>query len=210
MKKILIADDHKILRDGLKRILSDSHDFVVTGEAGSSREVLKKMRKESYDVLLLDISMPGISGMDIIKDVKSERPECAVLILSTFPEEQYAMRALRAGASGYLTKESATDSLIEAIKKVSTGRRYVSSSLAERLAFDFTRDSKSIGHERLSDREYQVMCMIASGKPVSKIADELSLSVKTISTNRARLLKKMNMKNNAEVTHYAIKTGLVE
>ena len=210
MKKILIADDHKILRDGLKRILSDTDDFVVAGEAGSSREVLKKVRKERYDVLLLDISMPGISGIDIIKDVKSESPGCAILVLSTFPEEQYAMRALRAGASGYLTKESATDSLIEAIQKVSNGSRYISSSMAERLAFDLTGDSKLVGHEKLSDREYQVMCMIASGKPVSKIADELSLSVKTISTNRARLLKKMNMENNAEVTHYAIKTGLVE
>ena len=210
MKKILIADDHKILRDGLKRILSDTDDFVVAGEAGSSREVLKKVRKESYDVLLLDISMPGISGMDIIKDVKSESPGCAILILSTFPEEQYAMRALRAGASGYLTKESATDSLIEAIQKVSNGNRYISSSLAERLAFNLGGRSEMVGHERLSDREYQVMCMIASGKPVSKIADELSLSVKTISTNRSRLLKKMGMKNNAEVTHYAIKTGLVE
>ena len=210
MKKVLIADDHKILRDGLKRILDDTDDFIVAGEAGSSREVLKKIRKESYDVLLLDISMPGISGMEIIKDVKSESPGCAILILSTFPEEQYAIRALRAGASGYLTKESATDSLIDAIKKVSSGSRYLSASMAERIAFDLGGDTKMVGHEKLSDREYQVMCMIASGKPVSKIADELSLSVKTISTNRSRLLKKMDMKNNAEITHYAIKSGLVE
>lgn len=210
MKKILIADDHKILRDGLKRILSDSDNFRVAGEAGSSREVLKKVRKESYDVLLLDISMPGISGMDIIKDVKECRPECAILILSTFPEEQYSMRALRAGASGYLTKESATDCLIEAINKVASGNRYLSPFMLERLAFDFDGDKNLIGHEKLSDREYQVMCMIASGKAVSKIADELSLSVKTISTNRSRLMKKMNMKTNAEVTHYAIKNGLVE
>ena len=210
MKKILIADDHKILRDGLKRIISDASDFVVTGEAGTSVDVLKELRKESYDVLLLDISMPGRSGLDIIKEVKSIRPECSILVLSTFPEEQYAMRVIREGASGYLTKESATDKLIDAIEKVSIGNRYISSAMLERMAFGMGGDNNREPHEGLSNREYQVMCMIASGKAVSKIADELSLSVKTISTNRTRLLKKMNMKNNAEITHYAIKTGLVE
>ena len=210
MKKILIADDHKILRDGLKRIISDASDFIVAGEAGTSVDVLKELRKESYDVLLLDISMPGRSGLDIIKEVKSIRPECSILVLSTFPEEQYAMRVIRAGASGYLTKESATDKLIEAIEKVSVGRKYISSAMLERVAFGSGGDNNREPHEILSDREYQVMYMIASGKAVSKIADELSLSVKTISTNRTRLLQKMNMKTNAEVTHYAIKTGLVE
>ena len=210
MKKILIADDHKILRDGLKRILSDSTGFVVAGEAGTSREVLKKMKADEYDILLLDISMPGISGMDIIKEVKEGNPACAILVLSTFPEEQYALRALRNGASGYLTKESATDKLIEAIKKVAEGKKYLSPSLTERLALDMAGDRTTSPHERLSAREYQVMCMIASGKSVSGIAETLSLSVKTISSNRARILQKMNMKHNAEITHYAIKNGLVE
>jgi len=154
--------------------------------------------------------MPGRSGLDVIKQLKNEKPELYVLVLSIHPEEQYAVRVLKAGASGYLTKESATDELIEAIQKVSTGKKYISSSLAEKLAFDLEIGAEKPLHENLSDREYEVMCMIASGKMMKMIAEELFLSVKTISTYRSRILEKMKMKSNAELTHYAIKHGLVE
>lgn len=210
MIKVLIADDHTILRAGLKRILSEPDDIEVAGEASDSREVVKKVCEDGYHVLLLDISMPGVSGLDIIKDLKSEHPDLAILVLSTFPEEQYAMRVMKAGASGFLNKEGAPDMLIGAIRKVAAGGKYISPSLAERVFFDLDVDMKKAPHERLSPREYQVMCMISSGRTVTEIANELSLSVKTISTNRARLLQKMGMKSNAEITHYAIKNNLVE
>jgi len=158
----------------------------------------------------LDITMPGRSGLDILKQLKSNKPKLPVLMLSVHPEEQYAVRTLKAGASGYLTKGSATDELIAAIRKISTGKKYVSSSLAEKLAFDLDLDHEKPRHEILSDREYQVMSMIASGKTVKEIADELSLSVQTISTYRSRILEKMKMKNNAEIIYYAVKQGLVE
>ncbi len=168
------------------------------------------MSKNDYDVILLDISMPGRSGLDVLKELKGQKPKLSVLVLSIHPEEQYAVRVLKAGASGYLTKESAQDELISAIQKVSTGRKYISASLAERLALDLEMDAERPLHESLSDREYQVMCMIASGKTVKKIAEELFLSVKTVSTYRARLLDKMRMKSNAELIHYAIKCRLVD
>lgn len=208
--KILIADDHVIVREGLKQIVAETSDMVVADEAGSGHEVLNKVLKNDYDVVVLDITMPGMNGVDILNQLKNQRPELPVLILSMHPEEQYAVRVLRAGASGYLTKESAPDELIAAIRKVSAGKKYVSSSLAEKLAFELETDTEKPLHETLSDREYQVMCMIASGKTVKEIAEELFLSVKTISTYRARILKKMIMKNNAELTYYAIKHGLVE
>lgn len=210
MIKVLIADDHTILREGLKRILADAGDITVAGEAADGCGVLKAVSKKDFDVVLLDISMPGRNGLDIIKDIRDYNAKSAVLVLSTFPEEQYAIRVLKAGGSGYLTKESASENLIEAIRKVSKGGRYVSPLIAEMLAFDFSGEIKKTPHEKLANREYQVMCMIASGKAVSDIARELSLSVKTISANRARILSKMSMKNNAEITHYAIKEGLVE
>lgn len=208
--KILIADDHVIVREGLKQIVAETSDMVVADEAGSGHEVLNKVLKNDYDVVVLDITMPGMNGVDILNHLKNQRPELPVLILSMHPEEQYAVRVLRAGASGYLTKESAPDELIAAIRKVSAGKKYVSSSLAEKLAFELETDTEKPLHETLSDREYQVMCMIASGKTVKEIAEELFLSVKTISTYRARILEKMKMKNNAELTYYAIKHGLVE
>lgn len=210
MIKILIADDHTILREGLKRILSSSQDIVVTGEAANSKEVLSLVAKSSFDVILLDISMPGRSGLDIIREIRDYNKKCSVLVLSSYPEDQYALRVLKAGAAGYLTKESASEKLIDAIKKVSRGGKYITPFVAEMLAFEL--DKGNLGkapHEKLSDREYEVMCMIASGKSVSDIARELSLSVKTISAYRARILAKMKMKNNAEITHYAIKEGLV-
>ena len=210
MIRILIADDHVIVREGLKQIVAETSDMVVADEAGSGHEVLNKVLKNDYDVVVLDITMPGMNGVDILNQLKNQRPELPVLILSMHPEEQYAVRVLRAGASGYLTKESAPDELIAAIRKVSAGKKYVSSSLAEKLAFELEIDTVKPLHETLSDREYQVMYMIASGKTVKKIAEEIFLSVKTVSTYRARILKKMKMKNNAELTYYAIKHGLVE
>jgi len=210
MIKILIADDHAIVREGLKQIVAETSDIVVADEASTGHEVLYKVRDNDYDVVVLDISMPGGDGLNILKQIKREIPKLAVLVLSMHPEEQYAVRVLKAGAAGYLTKESAPDELITAIRRVSTGRKYVSSSLAEKLALDLARDKEKARHETLSDREYQVMCMIASGKKVKEIAEELCLSVKTISTYRSRVLYKMRMKNNAELMHYAIKQGLVE
>ena len=210
MINILIADDHTIVRKGLKQILAETPDMVVADEASNGQEVLEKVRKSNFDVVLLDISMPGRSGLDILKELKSERPKLPVLVLSMYPEEQYAVRVLRAGAAGYLTKESAPDELVVATRKVAQGKKYVSPSLAEKLAFDLEMDSTRPPHEVLSDREYQVLCMIASGKTVGEIAENLALSTKTISTYRARILEKMNMKNNAELTHYAIQNKLVE
>jgi two-component system invasion response regulator UvrY len=208
--KILIADDHRIVREGLKQILAETHDMVVAGEASNTQEVLRRLAENEYDVLLLDISMPGRSGLDILRQLKNDLAKLSVLVLSMYSEEQYALRALKAGASGYMTKESAPDELIEAIRKVSTGRKYISPTVAEKLAFSLESGDERPPQETLSDREFQVMCMIASGKTIKAIADELSLSVKTVSTYRARILEKMKMNNNAELTHFAIQNKLVE
>ena len=209
MINILIADDHAIVREGLKQIASETTDIAVNGEAISGHQVLKLIKTNDYDVVLLDIAMPGRGGIETLKQIKLEKPTLPVLVLSMYPEEQYAVRALRAGASGYLTKESAPEELVAAIRKVALGGKYISSSLAERLAIGMEKETEKTLHEMLSDREYQVVLMIASGKTVKEIADELSLSVKTISTNRSRALRKMGMKNNAELTYYVIKEGLI-
>jgi len=210
MIKILVADDHAVVREGLKQIVRETSDMEVTGEAADGREVLRLIREDDWDVVLLDIAMPGRSGLDILKELKAEKPRLPVLMLSMYPEEQYAVRALKAGASGYLTKESVPDELISAIRKVSAGGKYVSSSLAEKLVYDLEADAERPVHETLSDREYQVMCMIARGETLKDIADKLFLSIKTISTYRSRILEKMRMKNNAEIMHYAIKYHLEE
>ncbi len=210
MIRILIADDHAIVREGLKQIVADTPDMVVGGEAVDGPQVLELVRKDDWDVVVLDIAMPGRGGVDILKQLKNERPILPVLILSMYPEEQYAVRCLRAGASGYLTKESAPDELVTAVQKVVSGGKYVSSLLAERLAFKLEIDTEKPLHETLSGREYQVMCMMASGKTLTEIADNLSLSVKTISTYRSRILEKMDMTNSAQLMHYAMKRGLVE
>jgi two-component system, NarL family, invasion response regulator UvrY len=211
MTKILIADDHTIVREGLKQILAETSDMVVAGEATNGQEVIDKVLKNNYDVVLLDISMPGRNGLDILKQLKIDKPGVSVLILSMYAEEQYAMRALRAGAAGYMTKESAPDELIQALRKVSQGRKYISPTLAEKLALNLEGgDEQKPPHENLSDREYQVLCMIASGKMIKEIADELALSVKTVSTYRSRILDKMGLKSNAALTHYAIQNKLVE
>jgi len=210
MSKVLIADDHTLVRKGLRQILLESGAVKVADEAKDGKETIAKVSANPYDVVLLDISFPGRSGIEVLKQVKSIRPKLPVLILSMHPEEQYAVRALRAGAAGYLTKESAPDELIEAIQKVAKGGKYITASLADKLAEEIGEPSEELPHERLSDREYQVMCMIASGKTVKEIGRELNLSVKTISTHRARILQKMNMKNSAQLTHYAIKYKLVD
>jgi len=210
MIKILIADDHTMFREGLKHILAEYPDLVVTDEANNGQEVLDKIWKNNYDVVLLDITMPGMTGLEALKQLKNDRPKLPVLILSMHPEEQYAVRVLRAGASGYLTKESAPDELITAIRKISQGRKYITPSLAERLASEFEADSEKPLHDILSDREYQVLRMIAEGKTVKHIAKELSLSIKTVSTYRTRIMDKMKMKSNAEVMHYVIKHQLLD
>jgi len=209
MIKILIADDHSVVRAGLRQILSGVPDMTIVDEAGSAYEAIDKIRKNDYSVIVLDISMPGKSGLDALKEIKNEYPSLHVLMLSMYPEDQYAIRVLRSGASGYMTKDSAPEELVTAIRTVAAGRKYISPLLAEKLAFNLDEDTKKEPHEMLSDREYQVLCMIASGKTASEIADQLSLSVKTISTYRSRILEKMNLKNNAELTNYAIKNSLI-
>ena len=210
MIKILIADDHAIVREGLKQILAETADMVVGGEATNGQEVLDHVRREDWDLVLLDLAMPGKDGLDTLKELKQEKPKLPVLVLSIYPEEQYAVRILKAGAAGYLTKESAPEELIAAIRKVSQKGKYISPSLAEKLAFYLEAGTEKPPHEMLSDREYKVMLMIASGKTVKEIADEMFLSIKTVSTYRVRALNKMGLKNNAEFTYYALKNGLVD
>jgi len=210
MINILVADDHAVVREGVKQIIADVSDMLVKDEANNGHETLKKVMSNEYDVVLLDISMPGRSGLELLEDIKSQRPKLPVLILSMHPEKQYAFRALRAGASGYLTKASAPQELIGAIRKASSGGKYVTASLAEKLAFEIDSDTEKAPHEKLSNREYQVMLMIAGGKLVSEIADELCLSIKTISTYRARIMDKMGMKKNAELTLYAVRNDLIK
>ena len=209
MIRILVADDHTVVREGVKQILSAQSDIVVEDEAENGKETLEKALQGSFDMVLLDISMPGRGGLEVLEDILKSRPKLPVLILSMHPEEQYAVRALRAGASGYLTKASAPQELIGAIRKVAGGGKYVTASLAEKLAEELDIDTRKLPHERLSNREHQVMMMLASGKTVSDIADELCLSVKTISTYRTRILAKMGMKKNAELTLYAVHNKLI-
>jgi DNA-binding NarL/FixJ family response regulator len=210
MLRILIADDHPIVRQGLGQLIAKTADMVVADEASNGSEALEKARASHYDVVLLDISMPGLHGLDIIRQLKKESPKLPILILSMHSEEQYAVRAFRAGASGYLTKQSAPDELLAAIRKVSMGGKYVSSALAERLATDLEIGTGKLLHDTLSNREYQVMIMIAAGKTVAQIAEELSLSVQTISTYRSRILQKMQMKNNVELANYAVRNQLLD
>ena len=209
MIKILIADDHPVVRRGLKQIVAEEPNMVVAGEAQNAKEVLELIRKQDWDVVMLDITMPDRSGLEVLKQLKKEYPKLPVLVLSVHSEEQYAVRVLKSGAAGYMTKESAPEELVRAIRKVVAGGKYVSSSLAERLAFDLESEEEPL-HETLSNREFQVMCMIASGKTVKEIADRLFLSVKTASTYRTRILRKMKMKTNAELIYYAIKNRLVD
>ncbi len=210
MIRILIADDHAIVRGGLKQLLSGESDFIVAGEASNGLEVLKQIREQPFDVVLMDMSMPGSSGIELIKQIKTQKPKLAVLVLSMHKEEQYAVRALRAGALGYLTKETAPEKLVAAIRKVAGGGAFISAGVAERLALELGNNHDAVPHTLLSDREYQVFRMIVSGITISEIADKLSLSVKTISTHKTRIMQKMNMTNSAELIHYAIRHELLE
>jgi DNA-binding NarL/FixJ family response regulator len=208
--RVLIADDHAIVRRGLKLILSEEFSRVVFGEARNGQEVLDQVWKEDWDIVVLDITMPGRSGLEVLKELKQLRPKLPVLILSMHSEDQFGMRVLKAGAAGYMTKENVPEELVKAIKKVIAGGKYISAGLAEQLAFNLDQDMGRPLHEKLSDREYQVMCKIASGQTVKEIAVELALSMKTISTYRTRILEKMKMKSSAELTHYAVKNKLVD
>lgn len=208
--RVLIADDHAIVLEGLKQILADTKDIVVAGAAENGLDAVKLARAGAADVLLLDISMPDRSGIEVLKQIRKECPSLAVLMLSMHREDQYAIRSLKAGAAGYLTKQAAPKELVVAIRQVAAGQKYVSAALAQALASQVGDDHDTPVHDTLSDREYQTLTLIASGKTVSDIALELSLSVKTVSEYRARLLVKMKLKNSAELTHYAIRNHLVE
>jgi len=209
MLKIIIADDHGIFREGLKQVIAGTANMSVTDEAADGTELLAKLRTNDYDLVILDISLPGRSGLEILAETKSMRPKLPVLILSMHPEEQYAMRALKSGASGYLTKGSSAQELVEALHKIALGKKYVSASMAELLASRIGSDSDGPLHERLSDREFQVMRMIAAGATPRKIAEELLVGIKTVNTYRVRVLQKMEMKCNADLTRYAVQHKLM-
>jgi len=208
--RILIADDHAVVRRGLRQILAEAFKRAVFGEAANSHEALERVWKEPWDIVILDLTMPGRSGQEVLREIKRAKPKLPVLVLSMHPEDQFAVRLLKSGASGYMTKESAPEELVGAVNKAIAGGRYVSVALAEKLASLIVHDAEASPHENLSDREFLILRLIASGKTVSSIADDLSLSVKTVSTYRARLLEKMNMSNNSELVHYAFQYELVE
>jgi two-component system invasion response regulator UvrY len=208
--RVLIADDHPVVRHGLKQILASANDMTVIGEAKNGIETIELARKLEWDVAIMDYSMPGRSGLDLLKELKRTHPRRPVLVLSMYPEELHAMRVLKAGGSGYISKETASEELAPAIRKAITGGKYVSAALAERLAVDLSPGTDKPPHEALSDREYRVMWLLASGKAINRIAREMSLSPSTVSTYRARILKKLNVASNAELVHYAIKHNLVE
>jgi DNA-binding NarL/FixJ family response regulator len=208
--RVLIVDDHAIVRQGLRRILDEAHGIKVEGEAANGVEALKWLRTEKCDVVLLDISMPEKNGIDTLRQILDGNRDANILILSMYPEDQYAVRLMKAGASGYLTKETAPEQLVEAIRRVIAGKKHISPSLAELLLQECGANSGKQPHEILSNREYQVLRMIGSGRKVSEIAEDLSLSVKTVSTYRAHILEKMKLKNNAELTYYVMHNNLKE
>lgn len=210
MIRIVVADDHTIVREGLKQLLGSAGDLQVVGEAKDGHEVMERVRGLAFDLLLLDMSMPGKSGIELIKQVRAEKPKLRILVLSMHEEHQYAVRAIRAGAAGYLTKESATRQLVEAIRKVASGGAFISAEVAQQLALGAMPDAKGPLHGALSDREFQVFKLIAEGKSVSDIAERLNLSVKTVSTHKANILQKMNMTTQAELIRYAINERLVD
>lgn len=210
MIRVLIADDHAVVRRGVSQILSEVPDIFAAGEASTGQEVLQAIRESEYDVVLLDIGMPEGSGIETLNQLRSLKPEMPILIFSIHPEEQYAIRALKAGAAGYVTKDRASEELVTAIRKVFQGGKYITYSLGERLAAELEGEIEGEPHQSLSDREFQVMCFIATGNTVTDIANELSLSVKTISTYRTRILEKLDLRNNAEIIRYALKHGLVD
>ena len=208
MIKIIIVDDHAVVRSGIKHILQERPDIKVVAEASSGSEAMKHLRENSADIVLLDISMPDKSGIEVLKNIRSQHPDVSVLILTMHPEEQYAIRALKGGAAGYITKDSAPSELIRAVLKISSGKRYISASLAEKLAGMLDISTEQAPHEMLSDRELEVMLLIAAGRSMTEIADSLNLSIKTVSTYKSRILLKMNLKSTADIIRYAIKNNL--
>ena len=210
MIRVVIADDHRILREGLKQLLLAAGDLAVVDEAADGHEVLQRVRTLDFDVLLLDLSMPGKSGMELIKQVRAEKPKLRILVLSMHEEHQYAVRAIRAGASGYLTKEGASAQLVAAIRKIAAGGAYITPEVAEHLALDAMSGSERPPHETLSDREYQVFRLLVGGTSVSEIAADLHLSAKTVSTHKARLMEKLKVESNAELVHYALRHRLID
>jgi two-component system invasion response regulator UvrY len=210
MIKVIIADDHPIVRKGLKEILVEDAGTQVVDEAADGHELLRKLREAKFDVIILDISMPGLDGLDTLRRIKTEYPAARVLILTIHSETRYAIRCLKMGADGYLTKGSAPNELIGAIKRISEGRKYISQSLAETLTEELTSESGRAPHESLSDREYQVMLRMAAGKPLKDVAEELTLSVKTVSTYRSRILEKLKLENNSQLILYAIRHDLID
>jgi two-component system invasion response regulator UvrY len=209
MLRILIADDHTVVRKGLRQILLDEFPGAEIEEVSDGGELVKKVMAAKWDVVVSDLSMPGRSGLDALQQIKLTHPDLPVLILSIHPEEQYALRALKSGASGYLSKDTAPDELVKAVQKVLLGKKYISQAIAEKLANTFSSDTSMQPHENLSDREFDVMKFLANGKSVSEIADMLSLSVTTVSTYRARIMAKMNLKSNSDLTKYAIENNLL-
>ena len=210
MYHILIADDHAVVRAGLRQFLEESGRIGHVAEASTGQQAMELLRQQRFDLLILDINMPGRGGLDILKNVRASYPETRVLIVSGFPEQQYAVNVLKAGASGYMSKESAPEELLKAVQIVLSGRRYVSSTLAEQLASQLEIDSEKPIHAGLSEREFQILCKLAAGRSVTDIANELCLSVKTVSTYRSRVLEKMNLKSNADITRYALQNGLIQ
>jgi DNA-binding NarL/FixJ family response regulator len=210
MIRIVIADDHTIVREGLKQVLLAATDLSVVGEAKNGNEVLQRLRDTQFEVLLLDMSMPGKSGTELIRQVHAEKPKLRILVLSMHEEEQYAVRAIKSGAAGYLTKESASAQLVSAIRKVAGGGAFISASVAEQLALGAMPQSEGPAHSTLSDREFQVLRMLVSGRSVSEIAEDLHLSVKTVSTHKARMMQKMNISTQADLIRYAIAHRLVD
>lgn len=209
MTKILVVDDHAVVRQGVKQILNEQFQGAVIGEARNAEEMIDRIGKFTWDIVVLDVGMPGKSGLDALKDLKQVCPKLPVLVLSAYPEDQLARRMLKAGAAGYLTKDSAPNELVQALKKILGGGKFVSTSMAELLVANLDEQAERPLHELLSDREYQVMCLIAVGKSLKEIADDLCVGISTINTYRARILEKMQFKNNTELTHYAIANRLV-
>ncbi|HAF44169.1 MAG TPA: DNA-binding response regulator [Gallionellaceae bacterium] len=210
MIKVLIADDHALIRKGLKQLLDDTDDMRMTGEAENGMQAIRMVDESAFDVVLLDISMPDKHGIDVLKQIKANHPQLPVLMLSMHPEEQYALRSMKSGAAGYLNKQSAPVQLVTAIRQVASGKKYISTELAEQLANGLSQGYQELLHQTLSNREYQTLCLMASGKKLSEMADIMSLSPKTVSVYRSRLLEKMKLKNNAEAIHYAISNHLIE
>ena len=209
MTKILVVDDHAVVRQGVKQILNEQFQGAVIGEARNAEEMIDRIKKFTWDIVVLDVGMPGKSGLDALKDLKQVCPKLPVLVLSAYPEDQLARRMLKAGASGYLTKDSAPNELVQALRKILGGGKFVSASMAELLVANLNEQAERPPHELLSDREYQVMCLIAVGKSLKEIAEDLCVGISTINTYRARILEKMQLKNNTELTHYALENRLV-